>query len=554
MTDLPTGNGDRPDRRGLADLPDELDVLVVGAGLSGIGLGYRLAESLPDISYALVESRHTIGGTWDLFRYPGVRSDSDMFTFSFPFRPWAGRRALASGDDIRGYLEDTVAESGLAERIHYGCKVVAASWSTPEQRWTVELEATDAAGEGLRRSVRTAYLHFASGYYRYDRGHDPVFEGREDFTGRIVHPQFWPRDLDHAGRRVVVIGSGATAVTLVPALAAQAEHVVMLQRTPTYIYSVPGADRVADALRAVLPPAAAHRVARAKNVGVQTFLYRLSRRRPELAKRLILSDVRRRLPEDLVREHFDPPYGVWDQRLCAVPDGDFFEAIQAGRASVVTGTVDRFVPEGVRLTDGRVVEADLVVTATGLSLSIMGGARITVDGEPVRLGERFAYRGAMLSGVPNASMTVGYSNASWTLRADLVSRYVVRLLRHLRDHGLGVAVPVAPEGMRAGPILDLTSGYVQRAVAARPQGGDRPPWTMPQSYLHDRRAFPRADLSADMVFHPVGAGASGVPTGAAAPAELAVAGSAATGSPVTGSPVTGAPVTEPGRSLPAGRE
>ncbi|MGA8045552.1 MAG: NAD(P)/FAD-dependent oxidoreductase [Dermatophilaceae bacterium] len=528
MTDLPTGNHDGPDPTGLDDLPDELDVLVVGAGLSGIGLGYRLAEALPDLTYALVESRDTLGGTWDLFRYPGVRSDSDMFTFSFPFRPWAGGRALASGDDIRGYLEDTVAESGIGDRIHYGCRVVAAAWSTPEQRWTVELEATDAGGEVRRRSVRTAYLHFASGYYRYDRGYDPAFEGRADFAGRIVHPQFWPEELDHAGRRVVVIGSGATAVTLVPALAEQAEHVVMVQRTPTYIFSVPGVDRVADGLRAVLPAHAAHRVVRAKNVGMQTLLYRLSRTRPALTRRLILSDVRRRLPEEVAREHFDPPYGVWDQRLCAVPDGDFFDAVQSGHASVVTGAVDRFVPEGVRLTDGRLVEADIIVTATGLSLSIMGGVRITVDGEPVRLGERFAYRGAMLSGVPNASMTVGYSNASWTLRADLVSRYVVRLLRHLRTHGLGVAVPVAPEGMRAGPILDLTSGYVQRAVADLPKVGDRRPWTMPQSYLHDRRAFPRADLTEDMVFHPVGAAASAVPTGARAPAVLLTPGTART--------------------------
>jgi cation diffusion facilitator CzcD-associated flavoprotein CzcO len=510
-------------RTGLAELPDELDVLVVGAGLSGIGLAHRLTEALPDLSYALVESRDTLGGTWDLFRYPGVRSDSDMFTFSFPFRPWSGQRALASGDDIRGYLHDTVAESGIEQRIHYGCTVVAAAWSTPEQRWTVELESIDAAGEVVRRSVRTAYLHFASGYYRYDRGFDPEFAGREDFAGRIVHPQFWPADLDHAGKRVVVIGSGATAVTLVPALAEQAAQVVMLQRTPTYIYSVPGSDRIADGLRAVLPPAAAHRVVRAKNVGMQTLLYRLSRTRPALAKWLILSDARRRLPEDVVREHFDPPYGVWDQRLCAVPDGDFFEAIQAGRASVVTGAIDRFVPEGVRLADGRVVVADVIVTATGLVLSIMGGARITVDGEPVRLGERFAYRGAMLSGVPNASMTVGYSNASWTLRADLVSRYVVRLLRHLRERGLAVAVPVAPEGMQAGPILDLTSGYVQRAVTDLPKVGDRAPWTMPQSYLHDRRAFPRADLTQDMVFHPAGADVDHVPTGAAAPATLGAA-------------------------------
>ena len=513
------------DHKGVADLPAEVDVLVVGAGLSGIGFGVRLGESAPDLSYAIVEARAASGGTWDLFRYPGVRSDSDMFTFSFPFRPWHGRDSLAKGADILDYVRDTARECGVEERIHYGCAVVGAAWSTPEQRWTVEIESTvsDADGtvrETVRRQVRSAYLHLASGYYRYDTGYDPGFEGREDFAGRVVHPQFWPDDLDYAGKRVVVIGSGATAVTLVPALAERAEHVVMLQRTPTFIFTVPGSDPVANGLRAVLPERVAHRMVRAKNIGIQTFLYRLSRWRPALARRLILSDARRRLPAETVREHFEPPYGVWDQRLCAVPDGDFFEAVAAGTASVVTGHIDRFVPEGVRLTDGRVVEADLIVTATGLVMAVMGGVELTVDGEPVRLPEAFAYRGTMLAGVPNASMTVGYTNASWTLRADLVARYVVRLLRHMRDYRLGIAVPVAPEGMRAGRILDLSSGYVRRTIDAFPKAGDRSPWTLPQSYLHDRSVFPRADLGEDMVFYPVGAPVTSLPRGAAAPASL----------------------------------
>ena len=521
MTELPTGN-----RKGIADLPDEVDVLVVGAGMSGVGMGHRLAESCPDLTYAVVEARDDLGGTWDLFRYPGVRSDSDMFTFSFPFRPWRGHASLARGEDILDYLRSTARELGVEERIHYGCRVVGASWSTPEQRWTVDIEsapveADGSAGEPVRRRVRTAYLHLASGYYRYDTGYDPGFAGREDFAGRVVHPQFWPEDLDHAGKRVVVIGSGATAVTLVPAMAGTAAHVVMLQRTPSYIFTVPGSDAVANGLRTVLPERMAHRAVRAKNIGVQTLLYRLSRRRPALARRIVLSDVRRRLPEDVVREHFQPPYGVWDQRLCAVPDGDFFEAVRTGTASVVTGHIDRFVPEGIRLTDGRVLEADIVVTATGLVMAVAGGLELSVDGEPVRLAETFAYRGAMLSGVPNASMTVGYTNASWTLRADLVARYVVRLLRHLRDYRLGVAVPVAPEGMRAGPILDLSSGYVQRAVDAFPKVGDRSPWTMPQSYLHDRSVFPRADIAEDMVFYPVGSPVTSLPRGAAAPDSLA---------------------------------
>jgi monooxygenase len=526
--------------RGIDDLPEEVDVLVVGAGLSGIGFACRLAEGCPDLSYAVVEARADLGGTWDLFRYPGVRSDSDMFTFSYPFRPWAGKESLARGEDILGYLRDTAREHGIEDRIHYGCRVVAASWSTSEQRWTVDIESAEpeqpgeleGGGAVTRSRVRAAYVHLASGYYRYDTGFEPGFEGRESFAGRVVHPQFWPPDLDPTGLRIVVIGSGATAVTLVPALAQGAAHVVMLQRTPTYIFTVPAADAVAAGLRRLLPARAAHRVVRAKNVAVQSAIYRLSRRRPALARRLIMSDVRRRLPHDLVAEHFDPPYGVWDQRLCAVPDGDFFEAILAGRASVVTGHIDRFVPEGVRLTDGRVVEADVVVTATGLVMAVLGGVELTVDGAPVRPAQTFAYRGTMLSGVPNASMTVGYVNASWTLRADLVARFVVRLLRHLRDHRIGVAVPVAPEGMRAGPVLDLRSGYVQRTVDAFPKVGDRGPWTLPQSYLHDRRAFPRARLEEDMVFVPEGADRVALPTGAPAPASLHGAGRAAAGNQV----------------------
>lgn len=368
--------------------------------------------------------------------------------------------------------------------------------------------------------MRAAYLHVASGYYSYAAGYTPQLPGREDFDGAIVHPQTWPEDLDYAGKRVVVIGSGATAVTLVPALAPEAGHVVMLQRTPSYLFSVPGSDPVANRLRAVLPDRLAHRAIRGKNIGTQTLLYRLSRRRPTWAKRFIMSDVKRRLPEEIVAEHFQPPYGVWDQRLCAVPDGDFFEAVAEGSATVVTGHIDRLVPEGIRLADGRVVEADIVVTATGLQLQALGGVVLTVDGDPVRLAERFAYRGAMLSGVPNLSMTVGYVNASWTLRADLVARWVVRLLRHLRDYRLGVAVPVAPDGMRAGPIMDLTAGYVQRSVENFPKVGDRVPWTMPQSYLHDRAAFAAADLREDMTFLPVGSRAESVPRGASAPASL----------------------------------
>ena len=511
-----------------SELPERVDVLVVGAGLSGIGAAHRIREANPDVTMAILEAREATGGTWDLFRYPGVRSDSDMFTLSFPFRPWQGRKAIADGGDILDYLRDTARACGLDALVRTGHRVVAASWSTDAQEWTVDVETPAGC-----RQVRAGFIHLGSGYYDYERAHDAGFAGVEDFAGTVVHPQFWPEGLDHAGQRVVVIGSGATAVTVVPAMARDAAHVTMLQRTPSYVFEVPGVDPFVQALRTRLGPGAVQAVARVKNLGMQYFLYGLSRRRPAAANKLVLGQLRRQLPQDVVDEHFTPPYDVWDQRLCAVPDGDLYASIRSGRADVVTGHIDRFVPEGVRLTDGRVVEADIVVTATGLLLKLLGGVRFTVDGEPVAMERAYAYRGLMLAGVPNVTMTVGYVNASWTLRADLVSRYVASLIGHMRDRGLGVAVPVAPDGMTAGPILDLTAGYVQRVVSAFPKVGDRAPWTMPQSYLKDKIAFGRADVTADMHFLPVGAKGAHLPRGAAAPAVLPLPG---TSSNVDGSP------------------
>lgn len=502
------------------ELPTRVDVLVVGAGLSGIGAAHRIREANPGIEVAILEAREATGGTWDLFRYPGVRSDSDMFTLSFPFRPWEGRRAIAEGGDILDYLRETARESGLEQLIHTGHRVVAASWSTDEQEWTVEVDTPDG-----RRQVRAGFVHLGSGYYDYERAHDPGFAGVEDFHGTVVHPQFWPEGLEHAGKRVVVIGSGATAVTVVPAMAQTAAHVTMLQRTPSYVFSQPGVDPFVQLLRKRLSPQRVQSLTRVKNLGLQTFLYELSRKRPQVANKIVLGQVRAFLPKEVVAEHFTPPYDVWDQRLCAVPDGDLYTTIRRGAADVVTGHIDRFVPEGVRLTDGRVLEADIVVTATGLRLQLFGGAQVSVDGAPVDMARRFAYRGLMLAGVPNVTMTVGYVNASWTLRADLVSRYVARLLVHLRDRGLGTAVPVAPDGMTAGPIMDLTSGYVQRIVSTFPKVGDRAPWTMPQNYLKDKIAFRRADVTEDMFFAPLGAKGVALPSGAEAPAQLPLPGS-----------------------------
>ena len=518
-TPSPTGSA-----QGAAHLPEHVDVLVVGAGLSGIGAAVRILEHNPGIELALLEGREATGGTWDLFRYPGVRSDSDMYTLSFPFRPWTGEQAIADGASILDYLRETSRQYGIDRRTHHGCQVVAASWSTPEQRWTVEIETTGDDGP-VRRQVTTSYLHLGSGYYDYDAPHDAGFAGRDDFRGDIVHPQFWPEDLQTDGKRVVVIGSGATAVSLVPALAETAEQVTMLQRTPSYVFAVPERDAMVQGLRRVLPAKVVHTIARAKNLIMQGFLYQLSRVRPAAAKQIVMGDLRRRLPQETIDEHFTPPYDVWDQRLCAVRSGDLFEVIRSGAVEMATGHIDRFVPEGVRLTDGRVIEADVVVTATGLRLKALGGIDFDVDGEHTPLATTFAYRGLMVGGVPNVSMTVGYVNASWTLRADLVSTYVARLVRHMRDNGYGVAMPVAPEGMTAKPILDLCAGYVQRAIGAFPKAGDRAPWTMPQSYVRDVRIFRAADVTEDMFFLPEGADGVRLPATAHAPAELALPGS-----------------------------
>ena len=475
-----------------ASVPDHFDVLIIGAGLSGIGAAWRLQEAFPGKSYAILEARDAIGGTWDLFRYPGVRSDSDMFTLSYPFRPWRDSQSLASGDKIRRYIQDTADEGGITPHIRFGAQVVAAQWSSDDTRWTVRL----AGGETLTCS----FLYACAGYYDYAAGYQPDFAGLDDFAGRLVHPQFWPADLDHRGKRVVVIGSGATAVTLVPAMAPDAAHVTMLQRSPSYLTSLPPTDVVADALRRVLPAKPANTLARAKNILLTQGFYQLARRRPQRVRKVLRAMAVQGLGDEAyVDTHFKPAYDPWDQRLCVIPGGDLYEEIKAGRASVVTDHIDRFVPEGIRLASGAVLEADIVVSATGLSLLPIGGVRVTVDGEPVAIGERAAYRGLMLSGVPNLAYCIGYVNASWTLRADLSHRYVVKLLRHLDRHGLAVATPAA--GPAAGrPLLDLSSGYVQRALDLFPRQGDRDPWLVRQNYLRDVIATPRADVTRDMIF------------------------------------------------------
>ena len=492
-------------------MTEHLDVLVVGAGLSGIGAGYRLQTTCPTRSYAILEARDELGGTWDLFRYPGVRSDSDMFTLGFPFEPWQDTDAIADGDKILHYLRSTARKYGIDERIRFGHKVVAASWSSKEARWTVTVERVPvpAAGEPrragpepgdvVREELTCGFLYLCCGYYDYERGHDPAFPGRERFEGQVVHPQQWPEELDVDGRRVVVVGSGATAFTLVPALVDRGADVTMLQRTPSWVTALPRRDRVREVVRTMLPGRVGDDVVRYKNVLLSLAFYQLSRRRPEAARALLTRGAQRALgSHEMAGRHFTPDYDPWDQRLCVVPDGDLFRVLREGRAHVVTDTIETFTPHGIRLSSGRDLDADIIVTATGLRLKVGGGIDFTVDGERRPTRDLFVYRGMMFADVPNLAVCVGYVNATWTLRSDLASRYVCRLLNHMYAGGWRVAVPRAPEGMAGRSLLPLTSGYVQRASHDLPRQGDGAPWLMRQNYLLDRRDMLRGDVTEAM--------------------------------------------------------
>ena len=456
-----------------------VDVLVVGAGLSGIDAAYRLQTECPRRDYLILEGRDTLGGTWDLFRYPGVRSDSDMFTLGFPFHPWRSRKAIASGETILSYLRETAGHYRITDKIRYGQRVVAAHWSTEDASWTVRT----ATGE----EYSCRFLYLCTGYYRYSGGYDVDFPGRADFAGRIVHPQQWPADLDHEGKRVLVIGSGATAVTLVPAMAETADHVTMLQRSPTYLIKLAaGAGDGRD-----LSPAGA-RLVRSRNILGTWLLYQASRRRPERMSGFLRRQVARELPPDVpVDPHFTPGYAPWDQRLCVVPDGDLFASMRAGKASVVTAVIETFTEKGVRLTDGTEIEADIVVTATGLAMVTVGEIALEVDGAPIRTGDVGVYKGMMFSGVPNLAWCVGYINASWTLRADLTSRYVCRLLNYMARHHIEITTPTLPPGLPVvdEPLMALSSGYVRRAAAVLPRQGARRPWRTRNNYLTDLPAM-----------------------------------------------------------------
>ena len=466
-------------------MQNHYDVLIVGAGLSGIGMACHLKIECPQKRVAILERRHAIGGTWDLFRYPGIRSDSDMFSFGYQFRPWNELKVLADGPAIRQYVTDTAREYGVEKDIHFGLKTTSAAWSSEQRRWTVTT-LHEASGE--TRSYTCDYLISCTGYYNYDRGYLPEFPGVANFKGQCIHPQHWPENLDYRGKRVVVIGSGATAVTVVPAMAAEASHVTMLQRSPSYIFSVPAYDTLSAVLRYVMPERWVYALARWRNIFIQRLIYKAAKRWPGKVRSWLLSGVQKQLGKDYDMRHFTPSYMPWDERLCAVPDADLFEAIKSGKASVVTDHIETFTEKGIRLKSGQELEADLIVTATGLQIQVFGGVDLKVDGEAKPIGELMTYKGVILQDVPNMAWIFGYTNAPWTLKADLAASYVCRLLKHMDRKGYDVVTAHAPAGEKQDETIfgALQSGYVNRGKTLLPRQGRDVPWRVLHNYERDR--------------------------------------------------------------------
>lgn len=473
-----SARGDRP--------AEHFDVLIVGAGLSGIGAAVHLQKHCPGKSYALLEGRADLGGTWDLFRYPGIRSDSDMYTLGYAFKPWKSPKAIADGPSIKAYIAEAATENGVDRHIRYGHRVVRADWSSATALWTVEVTRP----QGGTRLLRCGFLLMCSGYYDYDKGHRPEWPGEAEFAGQFVHPQFWPKGLSYRDKRVVIIGSGATAVTLAPEMARTAAHVTMLQRSPTYVVSRPSIDAIAEWLKSRLSAKAAYSLTRWKNVLLGQYFYRLARKKPERVKKVILDRVREQLgPEYDIDKHFTPKYAPWDQRLCAVPDADLFEAIRNGRAEVVTDTIESFTPTGLKLSSGRDLRADVVVTATGLKLNLLGDVKFVVDGVEADLSRTMNYKGCMFSDMPNLASIFGYTNASWTLKADLACEYLCRVLNRMDARGARIVVPQRDASVAEEPFLDFESGYVQRAINYLPKQGSRRPWKLHQNYSRDFLTF-----------------------------------------------------------------
>ncbi|MCB0032811.1 MAG: NAD(P)/FAD-dependent oxidoreductase [Anaerolineales bacterium] len=477
-------------------MAEYFDVVIVGAGLSGIGAAYHLQEKCPTKSYVILEGRSAMGGTWDLFRYPGVRSDSDMHTLGYKFKPWTAAQAIADGPSILEYIQETAAENNIGQHIRYNHMVKSAAWSSEDATWTLTIERPD---NGETVEIQSNFLSMCSGYYSYEEGYTPEFNGRERFQGEIVHPQKWPEDLDYAGKRVVVIGSGATAMTLIPSMADQTEHITMLQRSPTYVVARPDEDRIANFLRTVLPEKWAYNLTRWKNVAFQQYIYKQTRTNPAKVKEELLEMVRKELGPDYdVEKHFTPSYNPWDQRLCLVPNGDLFEVIRSGKASVVTDEIDTFTEQGILLKSGETLKADIIVTATGLNMVALGGAEILLDGRLVDFAEHITYKGIMYSGVPNLVSTFGYINASWTLRADLIAEYTCRLLNHMDKKGVRQCAPYLREQdkqMQTRPLIEeFSAGYIQRTLHLLPKQGEYEPWLNPQNYSHDKKIFLKGEL------------------------------------------------------------
>jgi len=460
------------------------DVLIVGAGISGIGAAYHLKTYRPGTTFAVLEGRDSIGGTWSLFQYPGIRSDSDMPSFGYGFKPWTHRKSIADGHIIMDYLQQAVTENHLDEHIRFGYRVLGAQFSSSDGRWTVTAQHA-RSDESVQFTAR--FLFLGTGYYDYEAGFTPEFEGVGDFAGQIIHPQHWPEDLDYTGKRVVVIGSGATAVTLIPSMAGKAAHVAMLQRSPSYVFSIPAEDAIANTLNKVIGPTRAHRITRRKNIMLNRGIYKACKRAPKLMRKLLIANVRRQLPKNFdVDTHFTPRYNPWDQRLCMVPNGDLFKSISAGQASVVTDRIKRFANNGILLESGQELAADIIVTATGLNMSPFGKIALSVDGQHVNLPDTTVYKAMMLSGVPNLAFALGYTNISWTLKVDLVCEYFCHLLDYMDTHGYGTVEPVLDDPhMDRVPVIDMSSGYVQRAIAKFPRAGTSGPWTVQMAYEKD---------------------------------------------------------------------
>jgi cation diffusion facilitator CzcD-associated flavoprotein CzcO len=459
---------------------EHFDVLVVGAGLSGVGAGYHLQKNCPDKSYVILENRDAIGGTWDLFRYPGIRSDSDMYTLGYNFKPWTNQKAIADGPAIWKYVNETARENGIDKHIRFKHRVTRASWSSEEARWTVEAEHA-----GATKRFTANFILMCAGYYKYEHGYMPDFKGMDRFKGPIIQPQLWPEDLDYSGKRVVVIGSGATAVTLVPSMTDKAAHVTMLQRTPTYMISLPSVDALGQRLRRTFSPQLAYDINRGIRTFFQQFFFRFARNRPEAFKKRLMKRIEDQLPAETIEKHFTPPYKPWEQRLCLVPDDDMFVAIRSGKASVVTDHIDTFTEKGIKLRSGQELEADIVIAATGLELQTLGGAEVVVDGRKVDTGKSYTYKGAMYSDVPNLISVFGYTNASWTLRADLILEYACRMINYLDEYDLAQVTPRLRGPHEDKPFVDFSSGYFQRAAHILPKQTTRAPWKQNQSYFHD---------------------------------------------------------------------